>query len=121
MTYTREQILNMPAGRELDALVAEEVMGWKRRVDFDLVEDTDVLARYEPFSMEVREFHPSSDISAAWEVLNHLIKLGAEVNVGFYKEWVCSIDYPIGCNWREVATTASEAICKASLLAVMGL
>ena len=27
---TREEILAMPAGRELDALVAEHVMGWQR-------------------------------------------------------------------------------------------
>ena len=25
----REEILNMPAGREMDVLVATEVMGWK--------------------------------------------------------------------------------------------
>ena len=25
---TRDEILSMPAGRELDALIAEKVMGW---------------------------------------------------------------------------------------------
>lgn len=31
MTLTRSQIEQMPAGREMDALVAEHVMGWKWR------------------------------------------------------------------------------------------
>lgn len=26
---TRDEILSMPAGREMDALIAEKIMGWK--------------------------------------------------------------------------------------------
>lgn len=63
----------------------------------------------------------TEDIAAAWEVLLKLKSMGAEVNVGFYEKWDCSIDYPVGCNYREVAETAQEAICKAALLAVLGL
>lgn len=60
------------------------------------------------------------DISAAWEVLNKLIEMGMEINVGFYKKWDCALDYR-GTQWNEQADTAPEAICKTALLAVLGL
>ncbi|MFD1179230.1 hypothetical protein ACFQ3W_23455, partial [Paenibacillus puldeungensis] len=82
--------------------------GYKRNFAFDPTDDKQkIIPLY------------SSDISAAWEVLEHLKNKGAEINVGFFAYWDCSIDYPIGCNWRAVAETAPEAICKAALLAVL--
>ncbi|WP_340011773.1 hypothetical protein MHI32_01535 [Paenibacillus sp. FSL H7-0690] len=60
------------------------------------------------------------DISAAWEVLNKVIEMGMEINVGFYKKWDCDLDYR-GTQWNEQADTAPEAICKTALLAVLGL
>lgn len=113
-------IMNMTPGRELDALVAEKVMGWKERVDFDcIVEDTDVLIRYEPFSMEVREFHPSTDISAAWEVVEKIVSKGFSIQLDFegddYAFWINSGTRKL----YEYGKTAPEAICRAALLAVM--
>lgn len=39
MSPTREQVLGMPAGGELDLLVAERLMGWSYHGDFDKVPD----------------------------------------------------------------------------------
>jgi len=101
---TPEEIQQMKPGRELDKLVFKFVMGGR-------IPEPPLRARIMNFS---------TDISAAWEVVEHLKNKGAEINIGFYEKWDCDIDYPIGCNWREVGETAPEAICKAALLAVLG-
>ncbi|WP_438498040.1 BC1872 family protein [Paenibacillus sp. IHBB 3054] len=62
----------------------------------------------------------STNISAAWTVLNKTIEMGMEINVGFYQKWDCALDYH-GTQWNEQADTAPEAICKTALLAVLGL
>lgn len=54
----------MKPGRELDALVAEKVMGW-------------TLPQHSPFLLWqgrncVVEFRPSTDIAAAWEVVEKM-------------------------------------------------
>ncbi|GED14021.1 BC1872 family protein [Aneurinibacillus migulanus] len=116
----------MKTGRELDILVAEKVMGWV--VDGDIIENADLDEQGRctfpsgDFLMnkETREPLPnySTNIADAWKVLEKLIQLGAEINVGFYKQWDCSIDYPIGCNWLVQAETAPLAICLAALKAL---
>lgn len=80
----------------IDKMIVENVMGYKWEYD---------------------AFEPSTDIADAWLVLNRMIELGAEINVGFCEKWDCSIDYPIGCNWTEQAETAPLAICLAALKA----
>lgn len=109
---TDEQILNLPPGRDLDSHIALRVMGFKQIT---------IVGKYyftDPIDTQLKSY--STDIAAAWEVLQHLKNKGAEINVGFFEQWDCSIDYPIGCNWRSEAETAPEAICKAALLAVIG-
>lgn len=108
---TREEILAMEPGDKLDEWVALKIMGFEKSNLRDGWVRVGALATYPK--------RYSKDISAAWEVLNKMIEKGAEVNVGFYEQWDCSIDYPIDCNWRETAKTAPEAICKAALLAVL--
>lgn len=109
-----EEIQQLKPGIVMDTLVANKVMGWGTDHEWSFYvpeKDRFVPSQFHQFSV---------DISAAWEVLEHLKSKGAEINVGFYEKWDCDIDYPIGCNWREVGETAPEAICKAALLAVLG-
>lgn len=82
MTLT--EALALPAGPELDALVAEKVMGWKRGKAITRHE-RDSSSDYEEYvwlSVEghvaARRFRPSSNIAAAWEVVERL---------GCYLEW----------------------------------
>lgn len=123
-TLTPSEILTMPAGEEMDALVAEKVMGW-----------TDAGSAFcrECLNPEVLHWHDaggrlrcgynsfSRGISAAWEVVEKM---------GKFKVESC----PEGCEESEIphvyaegptqighnAVTAPLAICRAALLAVVG-
>ena len=66
---TREQVLAMPAGRELDALVAERVMGWTRVEEYRtrLGKDWHGFRPGEDYYHSLYRY--STDIAAAWEVL----------------------------------------------------
>ncbi|NJJ38576.1 BC1872 family protein [Paenibacillus apii] len=123
---TREEILKLE-GRLLDAAVAKHVMGWTDFTPIDPDYDFTVRANgrnsnYATSPDGKRTWFPvyHREISSAWEVLNKLIQLGMEINVGFYEKWDCAIDYR-GTQYDEQAETAPEAICKASLLAVLGI
>jgi hypothetical protein len=101
---SRDEILNMPAGREMDALVATEIMG--------------------------REMEYSTDIAAAWEVVLHEMGKGGCPNLVNDDDghWALSFDGTnnIPCTVqtsfiddpRLWCDTAPLAICKAALLAL---
>lgn len=102
----------MKPGRELDALVAEKVMGWSPVGDeFDGAEFAAFL-----------DAHPySTDIAAAWEVFEKIqpaaichAKFGGKNKL---PEWVVARPDDMG---DEIATapTAPHAICLAALNAV---
>ena len=116
---TREEILALPVGRELDALVALRVYG---------LEEITVVGKHyfiDPLDTPLPLY--STDISAAWEVVEKV-----QERYNFFlaynhktKDFQVFIDVP---NEDEDATiihyeydapTAPEAICKAALLAVM--
>ena len=133
----------MEAGRELDALVAEKVMGWRlvkrgRRVATG--------SDYQKPGMEVGGFRGnddarrwishvcpeySTDIAAAWEVVEKMdhpdwrIEVGNSVDGGFYAimEPHRPIDDCETCgeqstkDWQ-AAPTAPHAICLAALAAL---
>lgn len=107
----REKILAMKPGEHLDRIVALRVMGYEESKMMDGWVRLGALATYPK--------RYSTDISAAWEVVEkipvdiihpyagfRLTKLGNSVTVSF--------------DGTEVsAKTAPEAICKAALLAVL--
>lgn len=126
---TRDEVLAMKPGRELDALVAEKVMGWRKKtfpgggggytawVD----ENGKALKLISNFTMieacrRCDYFRPSIDIAAAWEVVE---KMAQEYDVSVWSDrngkWACEIN----CVIVDDCDTAHEAICKAALLAVM--
>ena len=110
---TAREWLNLPPGRELDAVVAERIMG----VDAErIVTDTfDPLNRLVQLDDHLAPLpHYSTRIEDAWKVVDEMgtgLKLQ---QTGPDNEWHCSIGY-----WRTVwAKTAPHAICLAALTAV---
>lgn len=99
---TREQIMAMPAGPELDALVAEKVMGLKPAC--------------RPYS---------TSIEAAWEVVGELMdaKRLFIMHGGFGDDFeVCfnpDIEDSAPDDLWVKCSTAPLAICRAALLSVM--
>jgi hypothetical protein len=113
---TREEILSMEAGRELDALVAVEVMGWHNDHEvpyYDWVQESNEVIHIS------KRWSPSSDIGAAWEVVEKMIANGWwNTDIGFGSGIVVSFDDG-STTHQAKADTAPLAICRAALLAVM--
>ena len=84
----------LPAGRELDALVAERVMGWTYQHDglvsmrwYDAAGNP--IKGYGPgeWGRSYREFAPSTDIAAAWLVVEKLIADGWFIDMTHEGTW----------------------------------
>ena len=143
---TRDDILKMEVGREMDALVAEKVMEWKRaHYDYVFWQQTaaEPLLRYcsstlimnngDEIPNYYQPFHPSRDIAAAWEVVKQFRDKDSRwcpsifwddddgLSVGY---WNADFTY-YGDTSEEfksdeaIGGTAPLAICRAALLAVM--
>jgi len=109
-TLTPEQIDAMPAGREMDSLVAEQVMGWKYNLLGDAWENTGHgWVGYE-------KFMPSADIAAAWAVADMLhFSIISQHPIGWLVDTRSNTRLP----FVEVyANTAPLAICRAALKVV---
>jgi hypothetical protein len=114
---TRDEILNMPAGREMDYLVAEMVMKIRPRIASTEYIGKEVVGRkYDAvINHEIIELpFYSTDISAAWEVILEMREngFGCDMDVGS-KGWGCR--FGVG---GEIVTAESMplAICRAALL-----
>ena len=117
---TRDEILAMKPGRELDALVMRIVFNAEKK---DIGDECYWVSEFD--GEEVcwpRWFSPSTDIAAAWEVF----ELNGTQGIIAYQgvEYICTLFAKWDENGHAVhvkATggTAPEAICKAALLAVM--
>jgi hypothetical protein len=126
----------MKPGRGLDALVAEKVMGleapapWPENVKLNPSDALDaVVARgYAEAVLRFSEPKPySTDIKAAWEVVERIWKLRdarfghLEVSRDAVVGWYCRLAVSPGpCNpfVYQVADTAPHAICLAALEAL---
>jgi len=116
---TRDEVLAMKPGRELDALVAEKVMGWKAVQVFDLkdTDGTNIANGITPYNIGQRVPHYSTDIASAWEVVEEMQNNEWDFTLKNHKRKYEAI---FGTLYNAFAPTAPEAICKAALLAVMG-
>lgn len=105
----------MEAGRELDALIAEKVMGWRQ---------------HEGECWEARPSGPcinklpkySSDISAAFGVVEHLRQKGLDLDLTYRAKKSYSLFVTAFFTGVTEPTEADEpalAICRAALKAVM--
>lgn len=118
---TREQINAMEAGREMNDAIARHVMQFERTPD-----DDGWFINYR--GVEIPSIAPrySTDLAAAWLVVERLTQKGYGVSVDTFPDVSgCSILKPEdgGC-WESIAivkaTTVPLAICRAALLAAGG-
>ena len=121
---TKDEIQVIPAGPEMDMLVAQNVMGWTIGPEEEIWDQhmhfkQKVQCWLSPAILEywiVGKFNPSSDISAAWEVVEKMQSMGycfdADGNAR-----VKRIRFGIGQEIGE-AETMPLAICRAALLVV---
>ncbi len=139
MNLTRDEILTMPAGREMDTLVAEHVMG---QTDFTHLEQkyfegatedgTDGWdGWYCPRCMNYHEKcvkNYSTHLDYAWEVVEKLKSMGINVELNIYigDGYSCYLgkEVPNMAGLQEIAESAhapsmSLAICRAALLTVI--
>lgn len=127
------------AGRAMDALVAEKVMGWTRweweRGDWDGPADATIFAQHER-SLAVYAngeeepsfwFAPSTDIAAAWQVVERMRDLGWPWGGARWRvsEWTSPRKAEFSAQFEKLnvtvgadAETAPLAICRAALAAV---
>jgi hypothetical protein len=124
-TLTREQVLTLPVGRDLDVLVAEHIMGWKpwRSPVARLLDEPDCWETDDPECPSVRRsgWCPSADIAAAWDVVRKMrsggrtFLLGDRVGGGVVASFSRGT---VDRNFKADGSTDEEAICRAALLAV---
>jgi len=127
---TKEEILNMEPGLELDRLVAEWVMGWKE----EHIEDdrwhinANFWCRGNEIGPQVQKWSPSTDIAAAMKVVQKLLEKGFRVsmyspwkgqsNSSAIPEWTVYILGNQGFHTEADGRTLPLAICRAALLAI---
>jgi hypothetical protein len=118
---TREQVEHMPAGRELDELVAKRVMEWRRsgtpgRWSHDANRQWSVEERQLP--------HYSTKLTAAWKVVQLLSSQGwlYTINGGNRGESAIVVfrkvdGYDVSSTVAGSGRTVELAICRVALLA----
>lgn len=100
--------------RELDALVAEKVMGWHKGAELS-------SAWFDSRHNFVhwKEWCPTVDIKAAWEVVEKMREEGTDVDIYWSgNEWIVTLgENPGGSPDGATSDTAPRAICLAALRA----
>jgi Phage ABA sandwich domain len=110
----------MDAGRDLDSLIAEKVMRWKTWIaDGTLDECWETGDEYNP-TIRKSQWRPSTDISAAWEVVEKMIANGFDdVTLDYTDGWTAFFsDYDERAAKTRTLPSAPLAICIAALLAM---
>ena len=122
---TREQILGMDK-RQLAEATAVHVMKWKTIAkpntgEYVYMKSFDEQGRIDEY-IEVELWNPAEDIAAAWEVLEKFKLCQVTMSETGFSHSDLKYRVIVGKNQNVAyADTAPEAICKAALLAVLGL
>lgn len=125
---TEDEIRNLPAGREMDALVAQQLFGWMF-IASNFVHNLEYGTMIPPNGWKRDNFipdecpHYSTDIAAAWEVVEKMRGMALAMTMGKGDDaYQCRIfDGRIAPEAYRVlvsAETAPLAICRAALLAM---
>jgi len=118
--YTREQIQRMPVGREMDVLVEQYVFGKKIRWMQDEWSDPVPVSGDHGYIIDKY----SNDLLAAWEVAEKFPSFQVTKMHDVELPWAKEEMYRAivkGNKYVAHAKTAPLAICRAALLAVMGI
>lgn len=114
---------HLPPGRELDALIAEKVI--KLTPGYYFMEFKDLSQQEQNNYNRNQGWSPmrcpeySTDIAAAWEVVERMRMIGADLEITIGKMGY-AINYELEDNWgvHGYKDTAPHAICLAALKAV---
>ena len=106
----------MEAGRELDALIAENVLGYECDCSEGPKSDCPIHGR-QPYSLE----RYSTDIAAAWQVVEHLNKSGLIINITVALPINEMFQYSVTIPGFDIkyAKTIPLAVCRAALKTVV--
>lgn len=106
----------MKPGRELDALVAEKVMG------LVVAKCGGEFGRMEVFFAGDSLLRPySTDMTAAQEVLEKMEEDGFHYFISTIGDWMYQVEFERGQCFQEHSTSVPHAICLAALRAVGAL
>ena len=120
----------LQAGYELDALVAEKVMEWPIREQFELepyeiqcIRHGEGLILHIPLHNAVKgwthqTFRPSISIADAWQVVEHFTYLYLFHSRPPFDQWECKLVEQDERRYYGTSATAPLAICIAALKAV---
>lgn len=132
---TRDEISNMPAGKQIDALIAREVMKahyWENgetsdyNGEYPMYSDWDDGVFYYTSADEGYLWTPSDHIADAWDVVEKMLEFEKDVaghdqiiitRTDDCTKWYVEFRKP--CWEYGEAETFSLAVCRAALLAVM--
>jgi hypothetical protein len=126
----REEILQLSSGREIDILVAEQVMGWivesepyrLQRLDryFSTTKNNKWWRNPEGGWYDIPPSY-SSDITAAWEVVKRMNSRGQAIfMLKTFDQNQVAFDQPSKANPDYITgKTVAGAICKAALVATL--
>jgi hypothetical protein len=125
---TREDILKMEAGREMNALVAERVMGWHFDIDPKYPEKKVWLDKNNNYicNNSMWDYQFSTNIADAWRVVEKLNSMDIDIILNIYVGggYSCYLgkEIPNMAGSMEIAdnnhaTSMPLAICRAALLA----
>lgn len=123
----KEEILKLPAGYDLDLLIAEKIMGWKwfhheeasyfRRNDYSdyLIIVDKTIGEMNVFNYPLTKY--SLEINSAWEVVNKLIYSGYrfDLNLVGGGVWMATFSHPQNGGAKAEAESVPLAICRAAL------
>ena len=125
---THNEVISMKPGKEMDELIATEVMGWKKAFDSledkgfwcdkDFDGDTDTLS----FDYYVDEWKPSTDRYVVLDVIDQIGKENKKANLVRINhhngQWHCHVSFGPKFGEAHLKKTLAEAVCTAALLAV---
>ncbi|MDN4069954.1 hypothetical protein QYF50_18795 [Paenibacillus vini] len=140
---TREEILAMSTGKDMNLLIAEHVLGWiawkeqrgeYTHVIFQRPGEREPYMRSQQWKTDQKRYEPipfteidrmkhivsglkdwSSDISAAWEVEEKIKEIGG-LMIGYYMTELMLI---VRSNGFNMVHATPEQRCKAALLAIL--
>jgi hypothetical protein len=145
-----DYIYDMPAGKEMDEMVAEKVMGWHKgnfvfftgkTIGKDNKDWLDADGHYmhgvgvddgyeDEEDFHLLHWHPSESIMWAWEVVEKMqnefsfVLSSNDPPTDDEHKWYCEFypkDNPAFIDHEIYAPTAPLAICKVALLIMMGI
>jgi hypothetical protein len=109
---------------ELNASVAEKVMGWKKHTQHKVfyVKAEEVSQPMLGMRQAVADFRPAERIADAWLVVERMREIGWLCTIDVYDSGIYSQFYRVGISkgTQEFSDSAPRAVCLAALKALGG-